>query len=167
MTSGVQICLSLLTNVLLESLLVIIHIPHQVQFDLCYCFCDPTSACMDSIPIFFSGHPIFLSTACTCLSYPSRSLLSHASFLPPPLDFLCQGMESSCAFRKVSLKSCQLCSIPKSLRTAFQGIPSSNLLNRWKFTFLNISVLTLLFARPTSFGYLILKQYHRLIYCMF
>jgi len=73
-------------------------------------------------------YPCFL---CLCFSFFSltftgRSLLSHADILPPLLDFLCWGMESSCALRKVSLKSCQFCFVPMSLRTVSQGISSNN-----------------------------------------
>jgi len=52
-------------------------------------------------------------------------------------------MESSCAFRKASLKFCQLCSVPLSLRIVSWGISSNNSLNNLKFR-----VLTALFARP-------------------
>ena len=58
------------------------------------------------------------------LSLTNWSLLSHDSSLFPLLSFLCWGVESSCAPRKVSLKSCQLCSIPVSLRTVSQVISS-------------------------------------------
>lgn len=80
------------------------------------------------------------STAHTILSY-CRPLLSHFRFLSHLLDFLRWGMEISCALRKVLLKSCQLCSIPMSLRTVFQRIPFNNSLNNHKFILL-FTVLT-------------------------
>ncbi|KAK4806919.1 LOW QUALITY PROTEIN: hypothetical protein QYF61_012640 [Mycteria americana] len=58
---------------------------------------------------------------CLCISFlhfslTKRSLLSHAGLLPSLPDFLHMGIESSCVLRKMSLKSCQLCSAPLSLR---------------------------------------------------
>ena len=100
--------MSLWTSVPVESLLVIFHKFCQVQFHLYFGFPDHISAHPDSIPVFFLGHisllplPVhFLPT----LNLTIRSLLSHVvSAL-----FLMQGDgESSCALRKVSLKSCQL-----------------------------------------------------------
>ncbi|KAK4824038.1 hypothetical protein QYF61_009629 [Mycteria americana] len=58
---------------------------------------------------------------CLCISFlhfslSRRSLLSHAGLLPSLPDFLHVEIESCCALRKMSLKRCQLCSAPLSLR---------------------------------------------------
>lgn len=66
------------------------------------------------------------------LNLISTSLLSHAVFLPLLLVILCWGMESCFAFRKVSLKSFQFCSVPMSIRTDSQRIWSNNSLNNKK-----------------------------------
>ncbi|KAK4810548.1 hypothetical protein QYF61_004511 [Mycteria americana] len=68
-------------------------------------------------------HPWF---HCLCISFlrctlSRRSLLSHAGLLPSLPDFLHMRTESSCTLRKTSLKSCQLCSAPLSLRAVSQG----------------------------------------------
>ena len=55
-------------------------------------------------------------------------------------------MESSCALRKASLKICQLCSTPLSLKTVSQG----GLLKSWKLTFLKFSILMLLLVCSIS-----------------
>jgi len=96
--------------------------------------------CVDPWPHIYS-----LCTFSLSLSLTSKSLLTHASFLPFLLDFINWGMESSCELRKASLKCCQFCSIPLSLRTASQGISSKNNLN---FSLLKLRILTLLFSRP-------------------
>ncbi|XP_040511138.1 uncharacterized protein LOC121108185 [Gallus gallus] len=67
--------------------------------------------------------------------------------LPPLLNFFCWGMESRCGLRRVSLKSCQLCSVPMPLRTVSQWIPLSSSLSSNKFALLKHWVLALLFAR--------------------
>jgi len=84
------------------------------------------------------------------LSLTSRSLLSHASFLTSRRDFLCWRMESSCALRKVSLRSCQFCSICMSLRSVSQGISSCNCLNKWKFTLWSAGSLFHCLPAPSS-----------------
>ncbi|KAK4828851.1 hypothetical protein QYF61_000908, partial [Mycteria americana] len=66
----------------------------------------------------------------------SRSRLSHAGLFPSLPDFLHLGTESSCALWKASLKTCQLCSPPLSLRTISQGVLLTNSLKSWKFAFL-------------------------------
>lgn len=48
----------------------------------------------------------------------------------------------------MTLKSCQFCCFPLSLRTVSQGISSDYYLNRWSFALLKFRVLTLLFTRP-------------------
>ncbi|KAK4823598.1 hypothetical protein QYF61_003798 [Mycteria americana] len=63
---------------------------------------------------------------CLCISFlpfslTSRSRLSHARLLPSFPDFLHLGIESSCTLWKASLKTCQLCSAPLSLRAVSQG----------------------------------------------
>ncbi|KAK4806258.1 hypothetical protein QYF61_013402 [Mycteria americana] len=67
---------------------------------------------------------------CLCISFlhfslARRSLLSRAGLLPSLPDFLHVGIDSFCALRKISLKSCQLCSAPLSLRAVSQGVPST------------------------------------------
>lgn len=73
------------------SLLVIFHIPYQVQFHLCLSFPDPISTCPDNIPIFLQGHTFMfhcLHISFLYLSLMNRSLLSHTVLLPPLLDFM-------------------------------------------------------------------------------
>lgn len=78
-------------------------------------------------------HPCFHSLCISFLSFnlTCRSLLS---FLPALLNFLLWEMQSSYAFNKTSLKGCQLCSVPLSLRTISEEILSNNSLHRWNFT---------------------------------
>ena len=76
----------------------------------------------------------------------SLTRLSHAGLLPSLTGFLHLGIKSSCALWKVSLKICQLCSAPLSLRAVSQGILLSNSLNSWKFAFLKFRVVSLLFG---------------------
>lgn len=67
-----------------------------------------------------TSHLTFFHELCIpflLLSERSRSLLSCASFQPALPDFLHTEMESSCALKKVALKSCQLWPVPLSLRT--------------------------------------------------
>ena len=109
----------------------------QVQMASLY-FSHVTLPCFQSLYI-----PFF------AFSLPSRSFLSHASFVPPLPAFLFRGTESSCALRKASLKSSQLSSTSLSLRTASHGILANNSLNSLKFTLPKYRVLTTLFARPT------------------
>ncbi|KAK4831174.1 LOW QUALITY PROTEIN: hypothetical protein QYF61_015644 [Mycteria americana] len=76
---------------------------------------------------------------CSCLllfSLTSRSRLSRAGLLPSFPDFLHLGTESSCPLWKASLRICQLCSVPLSLRTISQGVLLTNSLKSWKFAFL-------------------------------
>ncbi|KAK4824409.1 hypothetical protein QYF61_014720 [Mycteria americana] len=92
---------------------------------------------------------------CLCISFSPFSLtsgsrLSHAGFLPSFPDFLCQGIESFCTLWKASLKICQLCSAPLSLRAVSQGVLLTNSLNSWNFAVLKFKVLTLLFTRSIS-----------------
>ncbi|KAK4810863.1 hypothetical protein QYF61_008835 [Mycteria americana] len=88
---------------------------------------------------------------CLCSSLLLFSLTSiHAGLFPSLPDFLHLGIKSSCALWKASLKICQLCSTPLSLRTVSQGVPLTNSLKSWKFAFLKFRVLTILFACPIS-----------------
>ena len=136
----------------LHSFILFFHIPHQVQFSCALAFLIPhRQVLMASLyssqltcPCFESLYAPFFA-----LSMPSRSLLSYASFLPPLPTFLFRGTESSCAFRKASLKSSQLSSTSLSLGTASQGIWANNSLNSLKFALPKFRVLTPLFARPT------------------
>jgi len=133
--------LSLLNNAPIESLLDFI-IP-QVQFHLSWLSHLRMSRYHPCILprwhiLVSKDMPFFL------LRLTSWSLPSHDGFPPSLPVFLVWGMEITCALRKASSKSSQLCSTPLSLRTASQEISSSNSLNSLKFT-----VLTQLFARLT------------------
>lgn len=94
---------------------------------------------------FQATNPIFhcLYFSFLFLSLTSRSLLNHADLLRPLLDFLCWKMENSCAVRNASFKSCQICSIPLSLRTTFQEISPINYFSRLKFSFLKFRLCIL------------------------
>ncbi|KAK4827891.1 hypothetical protein QYF61_022314 [Mycteria americana] len=77
--------------------------------------------------VYFSQHtcPCF---HCLCISFLPFSLTSsHASPLPSFPDFLHLGIKSSWALWKASLKICQLCSAPLSLRAVSQGGPGFTL----------------------------------------
>jgi len=95
-------------------------------------------------------HPCFhfLYISLFSLSLSCRSLLSHADQPPPLLSFFCWGIESSCAVRRLSLKSCQLCYVPVPSRTLSQEIPPCSSLSSQNFALLKFRVLTLLFATP-------------------
>ncbi|KAK4805578.1 hypothetical protein QYF61_009343 [Mycteria americana] len=78
------------------------------------------SLCIWAVSLYSSQdtRPLF---HCLCISFlhfslRRRSLLSHAGLLLSLPDFIQVGIGSSCALRKMSLKSCQLCSAPLSLR---------------------------------------------------
>ncbi|KAK4825745.1 LOW QUALITY PROTEIN: hypothetical protein QYF61_002184 [Mycteria americana] len=62
-----------------------------------------------------------LCSSLLLFSLTSMSRLSNAGLFPSLSDFLHLGTESSCALWKASLKICQLCSAPLSLRTVSQG----------------------------------------------
>lgn len=62
-----------------------------------------------------------------------RPSLSHAGLLASLPDFLYLASESSCALRKMSLKSSRLFSAPLSQSAASQGIPSAASLDNRKF----------------------------------
>ncbi|KAK4816210.1 hypothetical protein QYF61_013448, partial [Mycteria americana] len=84
---------------------------------------------------------------CLCISFlpfslTSRSRLIHASLLPSFPDFLHMGIESCCTLWKVSLKICQLCSAPLSLRAVSQGVLLTNSLKSWIFAFPELRLLT-------------------------
>ncbi|KAK4813629.1 hypothetical protein QYF61_014389, partial [Mycteria americana] len=133
----------------------------------------PLDATIQTIPCPLNGPPIKSISlqfrekdvvgdrvACPCFhclcsslllfSLTSRSRLSHAGLFPSLPDFLHLGTESSCTLWKASLKICQLCSAPLSLRTISQGILLNNSLKSWKFAFLKFGVLTILLACPIS-----------------
>lgn len=66
---------------------------------------------LDRIPVFFLGHRILLPLPIPFLmflSFTSRSLPSHADFLPHLLVFLISGRESSSALRKARVASSTL-----------------------------------------------------------
>ena len=93
----------------------------------------------------------FLYISLFSLSLSCRSLHRHNGHLPPLLKFFSWGMENHCALRRVSLKSCQFCSVPMPSWTVSQGIPLSSSLSSRKFALLKHRVLALLFARPGFF----------------
>lgn len=139
----------------------------QCTFRISCYFSYPSAGSVPSMPLLLWSHlcgqhtyillwPSHLSFHCLYISLLSQQVFVQPCQFPSSSTwFLMLGDRELLCFQKVFPKSCQLCSIPISLRTASQGIPSSNLFKRWKFTFLNFSVLTLLFSRPISFGYLI------------
>ncbi|KAK4828551.1 hypothetical protein QYF61_027520, partial [Mycteria americana] len=83
-------------------------------------------------------HEVHMSPLLKLVQVPLDGIpsLSHASFFPSLPDFLHLGTESSCALWKASLKICQLCSAPLSLRTNSQGVLLTNSLKSWNFAFL-------------------------------
>ncbi|KAK4814468.1 hypothetical protein QYF61_018986 [Mycteria americana] len=89
-----------------------------------------------------------LCSSLLLFSLTSMSQLSHAGLFSSLPDFLHLGTESSCALWKASLKICQLCSAPLSLRTVSQGVLLTNSLKTWKFAFLKFRILTMLLACP-------------------
>lgn len=86
----------------------------------------------------------------SCFNLTKMSLLSHADVLHSLPDCLHMGIESSCAPRKMCLKSRQLSSASSSLRAVSLEVPSCNSLNNWKFTLLKFKVLALLFTWPVA-----------------
>jgi len=124
---------------------VIFHVPYQVQSHLG--FLDLISARPDGILVFFPGHTSLLSLPMYVPlfhQFGQQVMFSHAFFLPSLLDFICWGMENSCAPSRL----CQHCSFPFPLRTVLRRISSSNSLNNCNFTLLKFRVLTFLFASP-------------------
>ncbi|KAK4832887.1 hypothetical protein QYF61_026437, partial [Mycteria americana] len=101
----------------------------------------------DPIPTNWAASLYSSQVTCPCLhclcssllpfSLTNRSQLSHAGLLPSLPDFLHLGTESSCALWKASLKICQLCSAPLSLRTISQGVLLTNSLKSWKRTLID------------------------------
>ncbi|KAK4827421.1 hypothetical protein QYF61_017859 [Mycteria americana] len=134
-----------LVDIPVEALLVILCIPCQVQLQLCLGLPNPIPTQAGSIPILFPG---YLSLLPLPVQFPLA--LYHAGLFPSLPDFLHLGPESSCALWRASLKICQLCSAPLSLRAVSQGILLTNSLKSWKFAFLKFRVLTILLACPIS-----------------
>jgi len=128
------LCLTILSSVYKETLPVVLYIPHQVQFHLHRGFSDCIPAHPDSISILFPGHASLLPLLILFLFlffYFSLSrdqhIFAHSCYFPiSSAWFLSLGMESSCAFRKASLKFYQLSSVLLPLRTISLGILSSN-----------------------------------------
>lgn len=91
---------------------------------------------------------------CLCISFLYFSLIRRSFFthvLPlPSLHFLHGGIKSAHTPRKSFLKSCELSSVPLSLRAVCQSIPYTNSLSKWKCALLK-SVLALLLIWPASF----------------
>ena len=63
-----------------------------------------------------------LCSTLVLFSLTSRFGLSHAGLFPFLPEFLHLGTESSCALWQGSLKICQLCSAPLSLRAVSKGV---------------------------------------------
>lgn len=119
-----SIGLSLLTNIPAESLFVIFlfFIFCQMQFYLCLGFPNPISECSHGNPVLFPGDASLLPLSVYVLliaQFNQQVLASCASFLS--LLFWYRGTKSSYTLRKTSLKNCQYCSIPFSLRTDSRG----------------------------------------------
>lgn len=97
---------------------------------------------------------VLVSTVRICfssISLTSNSLVSQASLLPSLPNFFLLEIASSCAQWKTSLKICQLCSAPLSLRAVSQGILLNISLKSWKSAFLKFRGLTLLLTWFTFF----------------
>jgi len=146
------LCLSLLPSVSKESLSVVFHTPHQVQFHIYLAFV--TASLLIWTAFWYSSQAVHSLFHCLYFSFfspslASSSLLSHSGFLPHLSNFLFWGKESSWALGKASLKCCQFCSVPLSLRTVSQGISYNSSLNSLIFVLLKFMDLTPLFARLT------------------
>jgi len=106
----------LLTSVPVESLFGIFHILYQVQLHMHLGFHYPISACVDGTAVFFPGHPasagLNISLFSFCLTSSLCSALLVFCFL-----YLISFSERWLALvlPEISLRSCQLCSIPKSI----------------------------------------------------
>ena len=139
-------CLPFLTKVPVEAL-TILHIPCQIQLQLCLSFPDSTPT-LPAVPLYSSQDmcPCF---HCLCISLMfqlDHDILSHAGLLPSLPDFLHRGMESSSALRKMSLNRCQLSSAPLPLKAVPQGVPATSSLNKRKFALLRFTVFIILFT---------------------
>ena len=102
--------------------------------------------------VFFPGCMSWLPLPVHFHLFPQsdQQVLAQLCQSPKPSTwFFMLGMENSFALRKVSLKSCQLCSIAMSWRTVSHGIPSNYALNTLMFASLKFRVLTPRFVRPT------------------
>lgn len=109
----------------------------QAQFHVCLGFLHAVLTHLNHIPVLSPSLLSLLHWLCIFfffLNLRSRSLLSHAIFLPAWQDFLHIVMVSSRALRKVAVQCCQLRSAPMSLRTIFREILFTNPLNRSKFS---------------------------------
>ena len=107
---------------------------------------------------------------CLCSSFlpcslTSRSQISYAGLFPSFPDFLHLGIESSCALWKASLKICQLCSAPLSLRAVSQRVLLTNSEELQVF-FPKTQVLTLLFAWPISLRTKIAASVLKVTFCV-
>lgn len=127
--------------------LIILFIPCQIHFHLCVRFPDAISAHPGSIQDYVSWF------YCLCISFLDFSLirtsfLTHVLPSPSLFYFLHGGIGSACTPRKMFLKSCELCSVPLSLRAVFQSIPYTSSLSKWKSALLKFSLLTLLLIWP-------------------
>jgi len=114
----------------------------------------PGARCvLDEVMVFHIAKCRVFHCLCSSLfflSLTSISCLGHAGLFPSLPDFLHLGIESSCALWNTSLKTCQLCSVPLSLRTVSQGVLLTISLKSWKFALLKFRVLTMLFVIPIS-----------------
>jgi len=126
---GVYIFLSLpfLINVPVGPLIIILHIPCQIQLWMRLSSPDPIPIHPGSMPIFFPMD-MYSCSQCLCISFlhfsfTRRSLLSYDGLLPSLPDFLHRGISSFCILRKTYLKSCHLSSAALSLRAVSQGLP--------------------------------------------
>ena len=105
--------LSLLANVPVESL---------AKCYLCLDFPNVISACLDVTPAFLPGHPSPLPMPIDFLLFSQPDQLSHADFISFLFCLIsyAEGWRLLMLSKKVSLKSCQVCS-PASLGTVSPG----------------------------------------------
>ena len=108
-----------------------------LRFTVLHCLENPTVLVYVLLNSSQETSPCF---HCLCsalfLSLTSISCLGHACLFPSLPDSLHLGIESSGALWNISLKTCQLCSVPLSLRTVSQGVLLTISLKSWKFALL-------------------------------
>lgn len=120
--------------------------PCPVQLQVCLCLPGPAA---QHRPYNLCRVPVLVYTTCIfflVLSLTSRSQVSHTGLLPFFPHFQRLRMECSCVLRKGSLKIFQLCSVPLSFWTDFQGFLLTNSLKSWQLALLKLSFLIILFA---------------------
>ena len=142
--------LPFLADLPVEALVIILWVPCQVKLHPHHGFPDPIPTQPGSVSILFCPCSHHLCSSFLPSTFTSKSWLSNGVLFPSLPDFLLLGIKSSCALWKPSLKMCQLCSTPLSLRAVSLGFLLVNSLKSWNYAFLKFRVLTLLFAWPLS-----------------